>query len=702
MDKIRRNSGGMTLSRKSRGMILGLFAAALLAGAAGWVPAQGSGLSTVAVILMSAADDATTRALAGQATGEQLRSNDTPTTTTRALTGRATMPAPSGRIPSLSAAKGTTTSTASGAEPTSAAPDGVSTSTAAGAAAVMPAADDNTTSAAGTVAVMPAADNTTSTALGRASVLLARPPVCAVWVEAQGPDLRTSESCEALVNRLRAMGGDTMFVEARVMGDAYYKSDLAPLPPGWLDPSFNPLAEILREAHRPGAAPIRVFAVLNLLRLYNDRSAFEPPIDHLMTLHPDWVSRDYDGNERDESGNAWLDPGIPGAREHLEAVVHELVTRYPVDGVHFTGLRYPGGKMMWGYNPLALAAFRKDTGFTERKPASTAPEWEQWRADRLTELADALSRTAHEARRGVEVSASVVATGEAPGEASGEAPGEAPGAAALPDFCSALQYWPLWCVGGILDWIVLDTDSGQGAQEARFIRWVDLANTQRAGAKLMTLVSGETNASAQVERLFRIAQTRGSDGILLYSIQRPARDVAEAAKFLRYLGGTIFSRTYQMPSYAASALLASLPPLPAGSRDIQTPGKLPAPLPVSGGAWQRTPRRIQGGGELTQADAARALLGMSRAPETPSSSTLEVVPGPIDPGLLPDHAIPPPPPPVGTPRWVRVELKSGRTFVAGHVGSDNTSSFFRLKGQKAQMTLPNEQIRSITPAPAED
>ena len=698
MDKIRKNSGGMALSLKSGGMILGLFAAALLAGAAGRVAAQGSGLSTVAVIVMSAADDATTRALTGQVSGEQLRPNDTPATTTRALTGRAATPAPSGSIPSLSAAGGITTSTASGAEPTAAA-DGVSTSTAAGAVAVMPAADDNTTSAAGAVAVMPAADdNTTSAALGRASVVLARPSVCAVWVEAQGPDLRTSESCKALVNRLRAVGGDTMFVEARVMGDAYYKSDLAPLPPGWLDPSFNPLGEIVREAHRPEAAPIRVFAVLNLLRLYNDRGVFEPPIDHLMTLHPEWVSRDYDGNERDESGNAWLDPGIPGAREHLEAVVHELVTRYPVDGVHFTGLRYPGGKMMWGYNPLALAAFRKDTGFTERKPASTAPEWEQWRADRLTELADALSRTAHEARRGVEVSASVVATGETPGEARGEAPG----GGALPDFCSALQYWPLWCVGGILDWIVLDTDSGQGIQEARFIRWVDLANTQKAGAKLMTLVSGETNASAQVERLFRIAEARGSDGILLYSIQRPARDVAEAAKFLRYLGGTIFSRTYQMPPYAASAFLASLPPPPAGSRDIQTPGKLPAPLPVSGGAWQRAPRRIQGGGELTQADAARALLGMSRAPETPSSSTLEVVPGPIDPGLLPDHAIPPPPPPVGTPRWVRVELKSGRTFVAGHIGSDNTSSYFRLKGQEAQMTLPNEQIRSITPAPAEE
>ena len=690
MDKIRRNSGVMTLSRKSGGMILGLFAAALLAGAAGWVPAQSSGLSTFAVIVMSAADAAATRGLAGQATGEQLRPDDTPATTTRAVTGRA-RPGFAGAWRELSTTTRITTSPASGAEPMSAALDAVSTSTADGAVAVLPAADDTTTSAAG-------AEPTTA-ALGRASVVLARPSVCAVWVEAQGPDLRTSESCKALVNRVRAMGGDTMFVEARVMGAAYYKSDLAPVPPGWLDPSFNPLAEILREAHRPGAAPIRVFAVLNLLRLYNDRGAFEPPIDHLMTLHPEWVSRDYDGNERDENGNAWLDPGIPGAREHLEAVVHELVTRYPVDGVHFTGLRYPGGKMMWGYNPLALAAFRKDTGFTERKPASTAPEWEQWRADRLTELADVLSRTAHEARRGVEVSASVVATGEAPGEARGEAPG---GGGALPDFCSALQYWPLWCVGGILDWIVLDTDSGQGIQEARFIRWVDLANTQKAGAKLMTLVSGETNASAQVERLFRIAEARGSDGVLLYSIQRPARDVAEAANFLRYLGGTIFSRTYQMPPYAASALLASLPPLPAGSRDIQTPGKLPAPLPVSGGAWQRAPRRIQGGGELTQADAARALLGMSRAPETPSSSTLEAVPGPIDPGLLPDHAIPPPPTPVGMPQWVRVELKSGRMFVADHVGSDNTSSYFRLKGQEAQMTLPNERIRSITPAPAEE
>ena len=47
-------------------------------------------------------------------------------------------------------------------------------------------------------------------------------------------------------------------------------------------------------------------------------------------------------------------------RDHLEAVVREIVRAYPVDGLHFDFIRYPGPD--FDYSRAALEGFRRQSG----------------------------------------------------------------------------------------------------------------------------------------------------------------------------------------------------------------------------------------------------------------------------------------------------------------------------------------------------
>ena len=130
---------------------------------------------------------------------------------------------------------------------------------------------------------------------------------------------------------------NTVIVQIRTAGDAFYDSDLAP----WSryltgmegerpDTNEDPLNWLIETAHRKG---FEFHAWLNPYR-----ATFDMNIDLLSEQHdfnecPDWMI---------PYGNKYYyDPGIPDVRDHLVAIMAEVTERYKVDGLHFDDYFYP-------------------------------------------------------------------------------------------------------------------------------------------------------------------------------------------------------------------------------------------------------------------------------------------------------------------------------------------------------------------------
>ncbi|MGE3277179.1 MAG: glycoside hydrolase family 10 protein [Vicinamibacterales bacterium] len=265
--------------------------------------------------------------------------------------------------------------------------------------------------------------------------------VRALWVTRYS--LTSPAAVTNLVQSAATSGFNTLIVQVRGRGDAYYSGGLEPRAADLAAyPGFDPLAETLRQAH---AAGLRVHAWIatNLVS-----SAFELPAsrEHIIYRNPEWlmVPRDLAAELRavDPRSPAYVgriarwtrahstaveglyvSPIHAAAAEHLALVLRDLVTRYPVDGVHLDYVRYPNET--FDYSAGALAAFRAavapDLTEEERRaadarerldPAAYAnlyPErWAAFRRSRLTALVMRLRTVIKAARPDAAVSAAVL------------------------------------------------------------------------------------------------------------------------------------------------------------------------------------------------------------------------------------------------------------------------------------------------------
>ena len=127
----------------------------------------------------------------------------------------------------------------------------------------------------------------------------------------------------------------------------------------------------------------------------------------------------------------YLSPSVPEAVDHLEAVVRELVRSYPVDGLHFDFIRYPGPS--WDHSRPALVGFRRVHGTQALLggPALDPAGWDDYRRRSVTALASRLADAARVQRPGLVLSAAV-----APDEAQA--------------VHHKYQNWPYWLSSGIL------------------------------------------------------------------------------------------------------------------------------------------------------------------------------------------------------------------------------------------------------------
>jgi len=181
-----------------------------------------------------------------------------------------------------------------------------------------------------------------------------------------------------IIEHLHAENFNAIIFQARSRGDAFYKSYFEPWAreltgtPGE-DPGWDPLAFLIEHAHSRG---MEVHAWFNVYKVWGGSPipyGLDPP--HILDRNSGWA--------RLSEGEWWLDPGEPGVQLHLLKVALDLIERYPVDGIHFDHIRYPGRRF--------------DDAITHRRFGGNK-NLEDWRRDNITNFVREFYRYANAIR----------------------------------------------------------------------------------------------------------------------------------------------------------------------------------------------------------------------------------------------------------------------------------------------------------------
>lgn len=140
---------------------------------------------------------------------------------------------------------------------------------------------------------------------------------------------------QSMIQQLKDAGCNLVYFQVVSNMDAMYASDILP----WSHvitgtqgqaPLFDPLAEAIKACRDRG---MEIHAWINPLRA--GAISMARCDQHVVKLHPDWIQT--------YGSNYFLDPALPAVREHLAAIVTELMTKYDLDGIHIDDYFYPDG-----------------------------------------------------------------------------------------------------------------------------------------------------------------------------------------------------------------------------------------------------------------------------------------------------------------------------------------------------------------------
>jgi len=270
--------------------------------------------------------------------------------------------------------------------------------------------------------------------------------VRALWVVRT--TLISPEKIRQLVASAADNGFNTLIVQIRGRGDAYYKSRVEPRAVELKDQpaSFDPLAFTLAEAHQRG---LKVHGWLNTSLLANlDALPVDPT--HVYNKHPEWLAVpkavaaelyrmspsdpayrqkivEWSKANRAELEGVYTGPANPKVRDHIYKIWMDVLKHYPVDGLHFDYVRFASPD--FDYSRTSLEKFRKwlepQLASGERKqlknaaktnplaaPEMFAAKFADFQREQVTTLVARIYRAVKKERPEVLVSAAVFANDE--------------------------------------------------------------------------------------------------------------------------------------------------------------------------------------------------------------------------------------------------------------------------------------------------
>jgi uncharacterized lipoprotein YddW (UPF0748 family) len=360
--------------------------------------------------------------------------------------------------------------------------------------------------------------------LGRAA---ASREIRALWVVRT--TLTSREAIAKMVASARASGFNTLLVQVRGRGDAYYQGSIEPRAPALAGrDALDPLAETIALAHEAG---LEVHAWINV----NLVAGLDLPTsrEHVIYRHPEWLmvpaalaadlaavnvrGPEYLGRlaryARSRSGEVeglYLTPVVNAAAEYSTKIVRDIAERYDVDGIHLDYIRYP--EEDFDYGVQTLSAFRQtvvpeldnetrrsyDARLTH-EPAIYArgfPErWRTFRSDRLTALVARIRVAVRAARPTAIVSAAVAPD---PGEAA----------------TRRLQDWRRWLDRGLLDVVCPMAYTPDGDV---FEAQIAEARLAAGSVPVWAGIGAYRLTPAQIGHNVQTSRRLGVDGVILFS-----------------------------------------------------------------------------------------------------------------------------------------------------------------------------------------
>jgi uncharacterized lipoprotein YddW (UPF0748 family) len=370
--------------------------------------------------------------------------------------------------------------------------------------------------------------------------------------------VRTSLSSPASVAQVvrdaKQTGFNTLLVQVRGRGDAYYASAIEPRAAALAKqpPDFDPLREVITAARAAGLK-VHAWVSVNLIA-----SAHELPAspDHVVNRHPDWLmvprALAQDLRSVDPASPAYVgkiarwtraQPDVEGifvssahpmAAAHTAAVIADLARRYDVDGIHLDYVRYPSADFDYSRETLDqfrasvvpdLAPAERDRldrrlpidamAYTDMFPI----RWAAFRRSRLTSLVMRVRTAVRAARTDAVLSAAVHPDAQ-----------EA--------FDRRLQDWRLWAENRLVD-VVCPMAYTTDAEV--FSAQVQEASRIAPPGALWAGIGAYRLPAAQVAANIGVVRKAGAAGFVLFSYESLGESQGSAADYLGEVGRSAFA-----------------------------------------------------------------------------------------------------------------------------------------------------------------
>jgi uncharacterized lipoprotein YddW (UPF0748 family) len=355
--------------------------------------------------------------------------------------------------------------------------------------------------------------------------------VRALWVVRT--TLTSPEKILSMVKAAKENGFNTLIVQVRGRGDAYYQSRWEPRAVELKEQptTFDPLALTIAAAKQEG---LKVHAWINTSLLANlDALPADP--NHVYNKHPEWLAVPravaaelYNRSPKDEGYRSrivewskanrgelegiYAGPANPKVREHIFRIWMDILKHYAVDGLHFDYVRLASPD--FDYSHTSLETFRKwlepQLSAPDRRQlkrslkenplfaAETyAPKFADFQREQITGLVERIYRAVKSRKPQVTVSAAVFANDENA-------------------FSRRFQDWRRWLALGILDVVCPMAYSTDTLVFKKQIATAT-ASAHSAGRQVWAGIGAYRIPAASTIEKIDVARELGADGIVLFS-----------------------------------------------------------------------------------------------------------------------------------------------------------------------------------------
>lgn len=339
----------------------------------------------------------------------------------------------------------------------------------------------------------------------------------ALWVVRDA--LKTREAIDEMLTIAVEGEFTDLFVQVRGRGDAYYSSSIVPRAESIAD-SLDPLGYLLEMAK--GKA-FRVHAWLNVYYVWSAPRMPRSP-RHVVHTHPEWSSVSSRGVSMIEEGTVqlvdrrmegiFLSPFEEDARRHLADCVEEIVSRYPVHGIHLDYIRFADDD--YDYSASARSQFLLHYHWDPKTPMGVLGEtrWRDVRREAVSEMVRDIKRRIQSQEKDCKLSAAVFADVRVARD-------------------EVLQDWPAWIREGLLDFCVM---MNYATDDQRFT--ANLTAARNAGLtsldKVWVGVALYNQNVASAVRKWNIVKKEKPGGIALFSYEVLRTQNSYLKEFLKF------------------------------------------------------------------------------------------------------------------------------------------------------------------------